>query len=215
MNKLEKLKQSKLIAVIRGARPDQIVPIARALKEGGITALEITVETPKVCTLIEKVKDEFGDDIIAGAGTVLDSETARAVIMAGAEFIFSPTLNVETIKMTKRYGTISIPGAFTPTEILTAFEHGADIIKVFPADALGAGYFKNLKGPLPHIPLMPTGGINLDNLAAFFKAGAVAAGLGGSLINPSKLVSEADYTELTNTAKKFSAIVEDRVLSRR
>ncbi|MFE4896301.1 bifunctional 4-hydroxy-2-oxoglutarate aldolase/2-dehydro-3-deoxy-phosphogluconate aldolase [Peribacillus butanolivorans] len=209
MTKLEELKQGKLVAVIRGARPDQIVPIARALNEGGIRTLEITVETPKVCELIDKVKEEFGDDIIVGAGTVLDPETARSVIMAGAEFIFSPTVNIETIKMTKRYGIISIPGALTPTEILTAYEHGADVIKVFPADALGVGYFKNLKGPLPHIPLMPTGGVNLDNLASFLKAGAVAAGIGGSLINPKKLLSEEDYTELEETAKKFSAIVQN------
>ncbi|KON69557.1 bifunctional 4-hydroxy-2-oxoglutarate aldolase/2-dehydro-3-deoxy-phosphogluconate aldolase [Peribacillus butanolivorans] len=209
MTKLVELKQGKLVAVIRGARPDQIVPIARALNEGGIRTLEITVETPKVCELIDKVKEEFGDDIIVGAGTVLDPETARSVIMAGAEFIFSPTVNIETIKMAKRYGIISIPGALTPTEILTAYEHGADVIKVFPADALGVGYFKNLKGPLPHIPLMPTGGVNLDNLASFLKAGAVAAGIGGSLINPKKLLSEEDYTELEETAKKFSAIVQN------
>ncbi|MFI8494522.1 bifunctional 4-hydroxy-2-oxoglutarate aldolase/2-dehydro-3-deoxy-phosphogluconate aldolase [Peribacillus butanolivorans] len=209
MTKLVELKQGKLVAVIRGARPDQIVPIARALNEGGIRTLEITVETPKVCELIDKVKEEFGDDIIVGAGTVLDPETARSVIMAGAEFIFSPTVNIETIKMAKRYGIISIPGALTPTEILTAYEHGADVIKVFPADALGVGYFKNLKGPLPHIPLMPTGGVNLDNLASFLKAGAVAAGIGSSLINPKKLLSEEDYTELEDTAKKFSAIVQN------
>ncbi|MET3320160.1 UNVERIFIED_ORG: 2-dehydro-3-deoxyphosphogluconate aldolase/(4S)-4-hydroxy-2-oxoglutarate aldolase [Peribacillus simplex] len=209
MTKLVELKQGKLVAVIRGARPDQIVPIARALNKGGIRTLEITVETPKVCELIDKVKEEFGDDIIVGAGTVLDPETARSVIMAGAEFIFSPTVNIETIKMAKRYGIISIPGALTPTEILTAYEHGADVIKVFPADALGVGYFKNLKGPLPHIPLMPTGGVNLDNLASFLKAGAVAAGIGGSLINPKKLLSEEDYTELEETAKKFSAIVQN------
>ncbi|MBK5483418.1 bifunctional 4-hydroxy-2-oxoglutarate aldolase/2-dehydro-3-deoxy-phosphogluconate aldolase [Peribacillus sp. TH16] len=209
MTKLEELKQGKLVAVIRGARPDQIVPIARALNEGGIRTLEITVETPKVCELIDKVKEEFGDDIIVGAGTVLDPETARSVIMAGAEFIFSPTVNIETIKMAKRYGIISIPGALTPTEILTAYEHGADVIKVFPADTLGVGYFKNLKGPLPHIPLMPTGGVNLDNLGSFLKAGAVAAGIGGSLINPKKLLSEEDYTDLEETAKKFSAIVQN------
>jgi 2-dehydro-3-deoxyphosphogluconate aldolase/(4S)-4-hydroxy-2-oxoglutarate aldolase len=209
VNKLEELKKGKLVAVIRGARPNQIVPIARALKEGGIRTLEITVETPKVCDLIEKLKEEFGDEIIVGAGTVLDPETARATIMAGAEFIFSPTVNIETIKMAKRYGVISIPGALTPTEILTAYEHGGDIIKVFPADVFGVGYFKNLKGPLPHIPLMPTGGVNLDNIASFLKAGAVAAGLGGSLINPTKLVSDDDYAVLTETAKKYSAIVQN------
>ncbi|MDQ0247535.1 2-dehydro-3-deoxyphosphogluconate aldolase/(4S)-4-hydroxy-2-oxoglutarate aldolase [Bacillus fengqiuensis] len=208
VSKLEELKKRKLVAVIRGARPDQIIPITRALKEGGICTLEITVETPKVCTLIETVKEEFGDDIIVGAGTVLDPETARAVIMAGAEFIFSPTVNAGTIKMAKRYGIISIPGALTPTEILTAYEHGADIIKVFPADALGIGYFKSLKGPLPHIPLMPTGGVNLDNLDSFLKAGAVAAGLGSSLINPSKLIKDGDYAELVETTKKFSALIQ-------
>lgn len=210
VSKLEELKKRKLVAVIRGARPDQIIPITRALKEGGIRTLEITVETPKVCKLIETVKAEFGDDIIVGAGTVLDPETARAVIMAGAEFIFSPTVNAGTIKMAKRYGVISIPGALTPTEILTAYEHGADIIKVFPADSMGVGYFKSLKGPLPHIPLMPTGGVNLDNLASFLKAGAVAAGLGSSLINPSKLIKDGDYAELVETAKKFSALIQNR-----
>lgn len=210
MSKLEELKQGKLVAVIRGAQPNQIIPIARALKEGGIRTLEITVETPRVCYLIEKVKEEFGDQIIVGAGTVLDPETARATIMSGAEFIFSPTVNLETIKMAKRYGTISIPGAFTPTEILTAYEHGADIIKVFPADSLGAGYFKNLRGPLPHIPLMPTGGVNLENLSSYLDAGAVAAGLGGSLINPSKLISEENYAELTERARKFTSIVQNR-----
>lgn len=208
MNQLERLKQGKLVAVIRGAQPEQIVPIAQALKEGGIFSLEITADTPKVCSVIEQVKETFGDDLIVGAGTVLDPETARAVIMAGAEFIFSPTVNAETIKMAKRYGVISIPGALTPTEILTAYEHGADLIKVFPADAMGAGYFKNITGPLPHIPLMPTGGVTLDNIASYFKAGAVAAGLGGSLVNPAKLQSKEDYQKLVITAKQFSALVE-------
>lgn len=208
MNKLDELKMGKLVAVIRGALPDQILPIAHALKEGGVRTLEITVETPKVCTLIEKVKEEFGDEIIVGAGTVLDPETARTTIMAGAEFIFSPNVNVETIKMTKRYGVVSIPGALTPTEILTAFEHGGDIIKVFPADVMGVHYFKSLQGPLPHIPLMPTGGICLDNIIDYFKAGAIAAGIGGSLVNAGKLSSEKDYIKLTEKAKQFSTIVK-------
>ncbi|MGM0874578.1 MAG: bifunctional 4-hydroxy-2-oxoglutarate aldolase/2-dehydro-3-deoxy-phosphogluconate aldolase [Bacillota bacterium] len=208
MNKLDELKMGKLVAVIRGARPDQILPITHALKEGGVRTFEITVETPKVCTLIQKVKEEFGDEIIVGAGTVLDPETARATIMAGAEFIFSPNVNVETIKMTKRYDVVSIPGALTPTEILTAYEHGGDIIKVFPADVMGVLYFKSLQGPLPHIPLMPTGGINLDNIIDYFKAGAIAAGIGGSLVNAVKLSSEKDYLKLTEKAKQFSSIVK-------
>lgn len=203
MNQLERLKQGKLVAVIRGAQPEQVVPIAQALKEGGIFSLEITADTPKIGSVIEQVKETFGDDVIVGAGTVLDPETARAVIMAGAEFIFSPTVNVKTIKMAKRYGVISIPGALTPTEILTAYEHGADLIKVFPADAMGAGYFKGVKGPLPHIPLMPTGGVTLDNIADYFQAGAAAAGLGGALVNPKKLSEEEDYQRLTETALAF------------
>ncbi|MCM3790112.1 bifunctional 4-hydroxy-2-oxoglutarate aldolase/2-dehydro-3-deoxy-phosphogluconate aldolase [Domibacillus indicus] len=206
MNQLERLKEGKLVAVIRGAQPEQVIPIAQALQEGGIVSLEITADTPKVCSVIEGVKETFGDNIIVGAGTVLDPETARAVIMAGAEFIFSPTVNVETIKMAKRYGVISIPGALTPTEILTAYEHGADLIKVFPAGAMGAGYFKDLKGPLPHIPLMPTGGITLDNIADYFKAGAAAAGLGSALVNPAKLQTEESYKELTKMAQAFSEL---------
>jgi 2-dehydro-3-deoxyphosphogluconate aldolase / (4S)-4-hydroxy-2-oxoglutarate aldolase len=204
MSRLEELKKSKIVAVIRGARPDQILPIVYALKSGGISAIEITVETPKVCALIEKVKEEFGNEVIVGAGTVLDAETARSVILSGAEFIFSPTVNAETIKMAKRYGVLSIPGAFTPTEILTAYENGGDIIKVFPADVLGVSYFKSLKGPLPHIPLMPTGGINAENIHDYFRAGAVAAGVGGSLVNPEKLKSEKDYSDLTEKAKQYS-----------
>lgn len=204
MSRLEELKKSKIVAVIRGARPDQILPIAYALKSGGISAFEITVETPKVCALIEKVKEEFGNEAIVGAGTVLDAETARSVILSGAEFIFSPTVNAETIKMAKRYGVLSIPGAFTPTEILTAYENGGDIIKVFPADVLGVSYFKSLKGPLPHIPLMPTGGINAENIHDYFRAGAVAAGVGGSLVNPKKLKSEKEYSDLTEKAKQYS-----------
>jgi 2-dehydro-3-deoxyphosphogluconate aldolase / (4S)-4-hydroxy-2-oxoglutarate aldolase len=207
VNKLEELKKRKIIAVIRGARPDQILPIAHALQEGGVRTIEITVETPKVCTLIEKVKEEFGNEIIVGAGTVLDPETARATIMAGAEFIFSPNVNVETIKMAKRYGVVSIPGALTPTEILTAYEHGGDIIKVFPANVMGVPYFKSLQGPLPHIPLMPTGGISLDNIIDYFKAGAIAVGIGGSLVNAVKLSSEKDYLKLTEKAKQFSTIL--------
>lgn len=207
MNKAEELKKRRIVAVIRGAQPNQILPIAQALIEGGISAFEITVESPNVCNSIAKLKEEFGNEIFIGAGTVLDPETARSVIMAGAEFIFSPTVNVETIKMTKRYGVLSIPGALTPTEILTAYEHGGDIIKVFPADVLGITYFKSLLGPLPQIPLMPTGGVNLDNIKNYFKTGAVAAGVGNSLVNPRNLNSEKDYINLTKKAKQFSSII--------
>ena len=136
MNLSDQIKENGIVAVIRGATPENILSIANALKNGGVKTLEITVETPKVLTLIEQVSEELEGDVIVGAGTVLDSETARAAIMAGAKFIFSPTVEVETIKMAKRYGVVSIPGALTPTEILTAYENGADLIKVFPANVL-------------------------------------------------------------------------------
>lgn len=154
-------------------------------------------------SLIEQVAAELGNDVIVGAGTVLDPETARAAIMAGAQFIFSPTVNTETIRMTKRYGVVSIPGALTPTEILMAYEHGADLIKVFPANVYGPTYLKDIHGPLPHIPLMPTGGIDVHNAAEYIKCGAVALGVGSSLVNTKKEINEAYLSELTDKASQF------------
>jgi len=203
MKLLQEIMENGVVAIIRGAKPENILPIAKALKDGGIKTLEITVETPKVLTLIEKVSDEFGDDLIVGAGTVLDPETARAAIMSGAKFIFSPTVKVETIRMAKRYGVISIPGALTTTEIVTAYEHGADIIKVFPANVFGPKYLKDIHGPLPHIPLMPTGGIDLTNVADYIKAGGVAVGIGSSLVNTKKMIDETYLKELESNASKF------------
>ncbi|AKU25407.1 bifunctional 4-hydroxy-2-oxoglutarate aldolase/2-dehydro-3-deoxy-phosphogluconate aldolase [Geobacillus subterraneus] len=203
MDLLGQIKENGIVAIIRNASPTNILPIVRSLRAGGVKTVEITVETPKVLTLIEKVIDEMGNELIVGAGTVLDPETARAAIMAGAKFIFSPTVNVETIKLTKRYGVISIPGALTPTEILTAYEHGADVIKVFPANVFGPGYLKDIHGPMPHVPLMPTGGLNLGNIADYIKAGAVAVGLGNSLVNTKMLVSESDFENLRERAEKY------------
>jgi 2-dehydro-3-deoxyphosphogluconate aldolase/(4S)-4-hydroxy-2-oxoglutarate aldolase len=203
MSILQQITASGIVAVIRGATPDKILPIAKALSEGGVTALEITVETPKVLSLIEQVSAELGDKVVVGAGTVLDPETARAAIMAGARFIFSPTVNPETIRLTKRYGVVSIPGALTPTEILTAFEHGADVIKVFPANVFGPRYLKDIHAPLPHIPLMPTGGIDLSNVADYIRAGAVAAGVGSSLVSCKEEVNDTYLASLTDTARKF------------
>ncbi|MGG3466061.1 bifunctional 4-hydroxy-2-oxoglutarate aldolase/2-dehydro-3-deoxy-phosphogluconate aldolase [Neobacillus pocheonensis] len=200
---IAEIKNRSVVAVIRGATLESIIPMANALKEGGVTALEITMETPKALAIIEKAADEFGDELLVGAGTVLDPETARAAIMAGSKFIFSPTVNPETIRMTKRYGTISVPGAFTPTEILHAYEHGADVIKVFPAGTVGPGYFKNIAGPLPHIPLMPTGGINIQNAKDYIKAGAVAVGVGTSLVDPSRTFTNEYLMEVTQNAKKL------------
>jgi 2-dehydro-3-deoxyphosphogluconate aldolase/(4S)-4-hydroxy-2-oxoglutarate aldolase len=209
MNLLDQIKENGIVAVIRGAAPESILPIARALKKGGVRTLEITVETPKVLTLIENVSEEMGDEVIVGAGTVLDPETARAAIMAGARFIFSPTVNPETIKMAKRYGVVSIPGALTPTEILTAYENGADLIKVFPANVFGPRYIKDIHGPMPHIPLMPTGGLDTDNVGEYIKAGAVAAGIGSSLVNTKKTIDAAYLEELEKKAAQFVSAVQE------
>ncbi len=209
MNLLDQIKENGIVAVIRGATAENIADIARALKNGGVKTLEITMETPNVLSLIERISGEFGDEVIVGAGTVLDPETARAAILAGAKFIFSPTVNPETIKMAKRYGVISIPGALTPTEILTAYENGADLIKVFPASVFGPRYIKDIHGPMPHIPLMPTGGLNADNVGEYIKAGAVAAGVGSSLVNTKKPMNREYLMELENKAARFVQKVKE------
>ncbi|MEH7505387.1 bifunctional 4-hydroxy-2-oxoglutarate aldolase/2-dehydro-3-deoxy-phosphogluconate aldolase [Neobacillus drentensis] len=205
---VEEIKKRAVVAVIRGANLETIIPMAQALKEGGVTALEITMETPKALAIIEKAVDVFGDEIFVGAGTVLDAETARATILSGAKFVFSPTVRKETIEITKRYGVISVPGAFTATEILSAYEYGADVIKVFPAGSVGPGYFKNLAGPLPHIPLMPTGGIDMENAKDYIRAGAVAVGVGSSLVDPKKALTEEYLRLITENAKKLMEEVQ-------
>jgi 2-dehydro-3-deoxyphosphogluconate aldolase/(4S)-4-hydroxy-2-oxoglutarate aldolase len=208
MGIIDQIKGNGIVAVIRGSKPENIISIAHALYEGGVKTLEITVETPKVLSLIEEVSSELGDKVVVGAGTVLDPETARACIMSGARFIFSPTVNVETIKMTKRYGVVSIPGALTPTEILTAYENGGDIIKVFPASAFGPKYLKDVHGPLPQIPLMPTGGLDIDNIGAYFKNGAVAAGVGSTLVNTKEAINDEYLKNLAKRAKQFTDEVQ-------
>ncbi|WP_043932343.1 bifunctional 4-hydroxy-2-oxoglutarate aldolase/2-dehydro-3-deoxy-phosphogluconate aldolase [Bacillus sp. EB01] len=202
------LHETKIIAIIRGSKPEDVLPIAYALWEGGITVLEITMNSPQALFAIEQVSREMKGKSIVGAGTVLDPETARAALLAGAEFILSPTVDKATIQMTKRYGAVSIPGAFTPTEILKAYEFGGDIIKVFPATTLGPGYVKDMHGPLPQIPLLPTGGIGLDNIADFIAAGVVGVGLGGSLVNFKHEVTRDYLSSLTEKARNFIAKVK-------
>ncbi|WP_431805039.1 bifunctional 4-hydroxy-2-oxoglutarate aldolase/2-dehydro-3-deoxy-phosphogluconate aldolase [Halobacillus andaensis] len=199
----------KLVAVVRGAAGEDVLSIARALNEGGIHIMEITADTPGCSDLIRQVSDEFGEEMVVGAGTVLDPETAKAAITAGADFIFSPTVDKETIRITKRYGVVSIPGAMTPTEILTAYEQGADLIKVFPAGVMGPGYMKDVHGPLPHIPLMPTGGVNLSNVREYFAKGAVAAGLGSALVNTNQTIDNEALKDITMKAQQFVEAIKD------
>jgi 2-dehydro-3-deoxyphosphogluconate aldolase / (4S)-4-hydroxy-2-oxoglutarate aldolase len=211
LNVIERLKELKVVAVIREAKKNNIIPIVHSLSKGGVKAIEITAETPGVANLIEQVVNEFGDEILVGAGTVLDPETARTVIMAGSRFIVSPSTNIETIKLTKRYGIVSIPGALTPTEILTAYENGADMIKVFPANVFGPSYIKSIHGPFPTIPLMVTGGINLNNMTDYLNEGSVAVGIGSNLVNPRKLKTDDDYLQLTDRALKYVEMARDSI----
>lgn len=208
MDTLSAIQNQKLIAIIRNLPPADVLKVSKALRDGGVRIIEITMNSPKALTVIEELTSELGDDIIVGAGTVLDPETARAAILAGAKFILSPTVNLETIKCTKRYGALSIPGAFTPTEILTAFEHGADIVKVFPA-SLGSDYIKDILGPLSQIPLLPTGGVNLENIQSFIRAGAIGCGIGGSLVNSEEPVTEKYLAGLTDKAEQFISVVRN------
>ena len=198
--------EKRIVAVVRAPSPDRVMDICRALADGGVTVLEITFTVPDALDLIRKVRDDLGDRITLGAGTVLDPETGRAAILAGAEFIVSPTINLDLIRLCKRYDKAVMPGAFTPTEILTAWEAGADIVKVFPADVGGPAYFKAIRGPLPQIKLMPTGGVNLDTARAFLDAGAVALGTGSSLVTKSAVAS-GNMAEITSLARQFCAIV--------
>src|SRR5699024_10757993 len=178
---------------------------------GGITSVEITAETTNVTRIIEKAANDMGDYVNIGAGTVLDPETARNVIMAGACFIVSPTLNTETLKLTNRYNVLNIPGVLTPTEILTAYEHGAQMVKIFPADVFGPNYVKSILGPLPHVQAMVTGGITLDNMNDYLEKGCAAVGIGSNLVNASVLKTETDYQTLTKTAKEYVANLNDQL----
>ncbi|HEV3325908.1 MAG TPA: bifunctional 4-hydroxy-2-oxoglutarate aldolase/2-dehydro-3-deoxy-phosphogluconate aldolase [Puia sp.] len=181
MTSLERILEYKIVAILRGCVPERIPAIAAALAEGGVCLLEITLNSPGALEAIRRVTDTMGDKLLVGAGTVLTPAEAEAAIDAGARFILSPSLDIDTIRLTRQRGAVSIPGAFTATEILTAYRNGADIVKVFPA-SVGAAYFRDLRGPLPQIPLMPTGGVNLANIREFRAAGAVAYGIGSALV---------------------------------
>lgn len=202
MTTLSRILNHKIVAIIRGAQPADILHIAHALCEGGVKLLEVTLNSPDALSSISKIATRMNAEVFVGAGTVLDAEMARAAIDSGAQFIISPSLDLETIYATKQAGAISIPGAFTATEIFSAYKNGGDIIKVFPA-SIGPAYFKDLRGPFPHIPLMPTGGVNLSNIQEFQKAGAVAFGIGGGLVDTSLKMSDQYLNELTEKAKKY------------
>jgi len=196
-----------IVAVVRTAESQQLVEVARALADGGVTVVEITMTVPGALEIIRQVRQTLGDRILLGAGTVLDAETARAVLLAGAEYIVAPTVNLEVIRLCQRYDKLVMPGAFTPTEILGAWEAGADIVKVFPAEVVGPAYFKAVRGPLPQVRLMPTGGVDLGTAAAFLKAGACCLGIGGQLVEP-RAVAERNFERIRDLARQYVAIVQ-------
>lgn len=192
----------KLVAVVRLDSGEQLIQVAEALKAGGISSIEFTATTPGALDAIKTAARHFTGDVMIGAGTILDPETARAAILAGAEFIVAPTLKLETIQMCKRYGKPVIPGALTPTEILTAWEMGADLVKVFPASAGGPEYIKAVLAPLPQVRLAPTGGISSENAGEYIQAGAAALGVGGKLVDKSA-VARGDWGFITAEAQRL------------
>ena len=202
MDALKHILQHKLVAIIRGPQPADVLRIAEALYQGGVRTLEVTMNSPGALEVISQLSATMQDKLLLGAGTVLTLQEVEASVKAGAHFIISPNVDVQVIKMTKQLGAISIPGAYTATEIVLAHKTGADIIKVFPA-AANAAYIKDLRGPLSHIPLMPTGGITLENVAEFKKAGAVAFGIGSALVDARQVVTNEYLNELTIKAKQL------------
>ena len=204
---LQRVVDSGIVAVVRFRDPGPLVEVVKALADGGVTVAEVTFTVPNAIDVIREAKKQLGDRVLLGAGTVLDPETARAAFLAGAEFLVSPTVNVDVIRMARRYDKLVMPGAFTPTEVLTAWEAGADVVKVFPADILGPAFFKALKGPLPQVKLMPTGGVDLTTASEFLKAGAVCLGVGSQLVDP-KLVAARDFAGITKLATQYVDIVK-------
>jgi 2-dehydro-3-deoxyphosphogluconate aldolase/(4S)-4-hydroxy-2-oxoglutarate aldolase len=207
MGTIEAIERDGVVAIVRLDDLSAAVPMTEALLRGGIRAVEFTFTNRLAARVIEEVRSELTEGPLVGAGTVLDAETARTAILAGAEFIVTPTLNIQTIELCHRYAIPCMIGAFTPTEILTAWEAGANLVKVFPATALGPRYFKDVLSPLPQVRLVPTGGVGLDNAAEFIRAGAVAIAVGSNLVD-ARTVGEADWPTLEDRARRLIAIVD-------
>jgi 2-dehydro-3-deoxyphosphogluconate aldolase / (4S)-4-hydroxy-2-oxoglutarate aldolase len=196
-----------IVAIVRSPDSHQLVEVVRALADGGVTVVEITMTVPDALSVLRQVRQSLGERVLLGAGTILDTETARAALLSGAEYLVAPTLNLDVIRLCQRYSKLVMPGAFTPTEILTAWEAGADIVKVFPAEVVGPAFFKALRGPLPQIRLMPTGGVDLNTAADFLRAGACCLGLGSQLVEP-RAVAERDFDRIRDLARQYVAIVQ-------
>lgn len=196
-----------IVPVVRTSSAETAVQAVEAMYQGGVRAAEITMTVPGAIRALEKVADRFGDKIMLGAGTVLDPETARACMLAGAEFFVTPSLRISTIEMVKRYSKVICPGALTPTEVLTAWESGADVVKIFPCGNVGGPkYIKALKGPFPQIEMIPTGGVNLETTGDFLKAGACAVAVGGELVD-AKSIKEGRFDVIEDRARQYLAAI--------
>jgi 2-dehydro-3-deoxyphosphogluconate aldolase/(4S)-4-hydroxy-2-oxoglutarate aldolase len=210
MNKTEKLqliRQTGIVAIMRASSSDQLIAAANAIYQGGVRAIEVTMTTPGALAVISEAVKQFGKDVLFGAGSVLDPETARAAILAGAGFIVAPSLKLEVVTLCNRYSIPVMPGCYTPTEMLTAWEAGADMLKLFPAEIGGPDMVKAILAPFPQFEIVPVGGVELGNAAEFIKKGAAALGVGGSLVNQ-KLLDAGDMAELTRRAAAFIAEVK-------
>jgi 2-dehydro-3-deoxyphosphogluconate aldolase / (4S)-4-hydroxy-2-oxoglutarate aldolase len=199
---LKQILEVGVVAIMRAKSSDQLLAAAEAVLAGGVNAIEVTMTTPGAMEVIKQATAQLGDEVLFGVGSVLDPETARAAILAGAKFVVCPTLNIGTIEVCKRYSIPIFPGAYTPTEILTAWEAGASVVKVFPSSVGGPDYIKAVKAPLPQIRLAAVGGVTIENTVDFFRAGVVAVGVGGELVNQ-KLLDTGDFAEITRRARCF------------
>lgn len=204
---LRRVVDCGIVAVVRAPDPAGLVEVVRALADGGVTVAEVTFTVPGAAEVIREARKQLGDRVLLGAGTVLDPETARVAILAGAEFVVSPAVNLDVIRLCRRYDKLVMPGAFTPTEILAAWEAGADIVKVFPADVLGPAFFRAMRGPLPQVKLMPTGGVDLTTATEFLNAGAVCLGVGSQLVHPA-FVAGRNFDKITQLAQRYAQLVQ-------
>lgn len=205
---LQRICDTGLVAIIRGCKTKDVLPLVEALREGGVKAVEVACNTPGALEMIEQIRCYFGEKILVGAGTVLERTTARLAILAGAEFLLSPNLSRDVIEVGNRYGKSVIPGVMTPTEIVKALQWGVKMVKVFPAATLGTGYIKDILGPISQAQLMAVGGISSSNAAGFLKAGVSVLGIGSELVDL-KLIQMGKYEEITAKAKKVIRIIAE------
>lgn len=207
MNAVEivrEIESTGIVAIIRADGGDELIDVVRSLREGGLTCIEVTMTTPNALEVIRSAREKIGEDAAIGVGTVLDGETARSAILAGAQFVVAPIVDLPTIEMCKRYSVPVVPGAMTPTEMVRAWQAGSDFVKAFPSSGLGTGFIKDIRGPLPQLKLIPTGGISLENVGEFFKAGASAVGVGSALARKDWM-RQKDYSSIRQAASAWLA----------